>query len=66
MKSKIKFVRTFAAWNSEWYDVVYESGRIYGGVLADAPRTVKNFIVTAKSKREQYDKVFKRTETIYE
>lgn len=63
--AEIKFVRVYNPYGNDWYDAVYQSGRIRAGVLEDAPQTIKNFIVTAKIKREQYDKLFKRYETIY-
>jgi len=64
-ESKIKFVRKYDFYNHECYEVVYNSHRCVAYFCRPIPKTVKDFI-TGKTPHEQYDKVFKRTEFIYE
>lgn len=67
MKSaKIKFVRKYEAYRENWYDVIYHSGRCQTFLETDIPKTVETFVTTATKRREQYDKLFKRNEMIYE
>lgn len=64
-KNVIKFVRHYQAYREDWFDVVYESGRCYTYRLPDLPKTVDDFIQSAESCEEQYDRTFKRKEYIY-
>lgn len=66
-KSKIKFVRKYEFYGSAAYEVIYHSGRLvsyWDSQIKKMPATVKAFL-EGKQPREQYDKLFKRTEYIY-
>lgn len=63
--AKIRFIRTYVAYGCEWMDIIYKSGRLYILEAKDAPKTALDFISNSV-KKEQYDSVFKRAETIYE
>ena len=64
---KIKFVRMYKMYRENWYEVIYNSGRIhtYAGE-ENLPCTAREYVTTASKRTEQYDKVFNRTEMIYE
>lgn len=62
---KIRFVRTYNFYGIDLFDVIYASGRVVTKAVADMPMTVQQFICKAESKTEQYDRTFKRMETIY-
>ncbi len=64
---KIKFVRMYKMYRENWYEVIYNSGRIhtYAGEQ-NLPYTVREYVATANKRTEQYDKVFNRLEMIYE
>lgn len=61
----IKFVRHFQQYGEDWYDVVHESGRCYSYIAKDLPKTAEEFVKSAWSCEEQYDKTFQRNEYIY-
>ena len=61
----MKFVRKYNLYGIEYYEVIYKSGRIVTYSRERLPKTVKAFLA-GKQGREQFDKVFNRTETIYE
>ena len=63
---KIKFIRKYEAYRENWYDVIYYSGKIYTFLETELPKTAREFIETATKRTEQYDKLFKRSEMIYE
>lgn len=63
--AKIKFVRMYKYYRSNWYDVVYESGRVVTYLDIHLPKTVERFVESATGREEQYCKIFKRTEMIY-
>ena len=64
--AKIKFVRMYKMYRENWYDVIYHSGRIHTYAGEESlPKTALEYVRTASSRVEQYDKVFKRTEMIY-
>lgn len=66
--AKIKFIRKYDFYNSTAYEVIYHSGRIvsyWDSQIEKMPATVKAFL-EGKKPREQYDKVFRRTEYIYQ
>lgn len=63
--NKIKFARSYKMYNSTWYDVVYNSNRVYTFVEEDLPSTARKFIESATGIKDQYDSIFKRNETIY-
>jgi hypothetical protein len=66
--AKIKFIRKYEFYGSTAYEVIYMSGRIVSfrdTQTEKMPATVKAFL-DGKQPREQYDKLFKRTEYIYE
>lgn len=63
--NKIKFVRYYKFYNSDAWDIVYKSGRIRTIVEEPLPRTAEHFVIMAKNKIEQYDKIFNRFETIW-
>ena len=62
--AKIRFIRKYEMYGDEYIDIIYESGRIYGSALRDAPKVAIDYMSRATSK-EQYDRVFKRQEIIY-
>ena len=61
----MKFVRKYNLYGIEYYEVIYKSGRIVTYSRERLPKTVKAFLA-GKQGREQFDRVFNRTETIYE
>lgn len=61
----IRFIRKYNLYRTVYYEVIYKSGRIATYSLERLPNTVKSFLV-GKQGKEQFDKVFNRTETIYE
>ena len=63
---KIKFVRMYKMYREDWFDVVYHSGRIVTYTQPNLPGTVEKFIDAATVRTEQFDKLFKRYEMIYE
>jgi hypothetical protein len=63
---KINFVRTYNFYGTDYYDAIYYSGRCVTNAMEHAPATVKNFIENAGKVTKQYDRTFKREETIYE
>lgn len=63
--SKIRFVRVYKCYGSELMDVIYDTERIYTMAAQDAPKTVKKFMEQA-TRKDQYDPLYKRNETIYE
>lgn len=62
---KMRFVRKYNLYGIEYYEVIYKSGRIVTYSRERLPKTIKAFLA-GKEGREQFDKVFNRTETIYE
>ena len=64
---KIKFVRMYKMYREDWFDVVYKSGRIhtYAGAH-NLPKTALEYVEKASKRTEQHDKVFNRSEMIYE
>lgn len=53
-------------YRENWYDVIYHSGRIHTYAGEESlPKTALEYVRTASSRVEQYDKVFNRTEMIY-
>lgn len=63
--AKIRFIRTYKRFGCEWMNIIYKSGRLCIIEAKDAPKTAKKFMAQAE-KREQYDTIWKCTETIYE
>ena len=64
--SKIKFVRAYTGYGSNFFDIIYCSGRCVTKTEDAIPTTVKNFIENAWNVTKHYDNIFKRWETIYE
>ena len=62
--AKIRFIRKYEMYGDEYIDIIYESGRLCGKPLRDAPKTAIDYMSRATSK-EQFDKVHKRSEIIY-
>lgn len=63
--AKIKFIREYTFYGRTAYDIIYNSGRL---VMTDAeklPKTARAFL-EGKTPRQQYDKVFRRNEYIYQ
>ena len=62
---KIKFVRQYDSYGEKWTEVVYKTNRLvtYGEHI---PKTVQEYIDRCNKRTEQYDKIFKRTEVIFE
>lgn len=66
-QTKIKFIRKYDMYRENWYDVVYHSGKIFTYVGEEnLPKTALEYVTTATKRTEQYDKLFKRSEMIYE
>lgn len=72
--AEIKFVRfypTYGRTKINFCDVIYKSGRCVTRKLDDEslsgglPSTVLHFVINAKNKTTQYDKIFDRIEVIY-
>lgn len=65
--AKIKFVREYKLYHPTelYYDVVYESNKWFVYTSDSLPKTVRTFIENASVRTVQYDKIFKRDETIY-
>lgn len=64
-KAKILFVLHYAMYREDWFDVIYESGRVVTYTLPDLPKTVQAFLEESNDVRKQYSKVFNRDEWIY-
>lgn len=65
MTSKISFVREFDIGTEKCYDVVYKTNRLFMCSESTMSKTVRSFINNAKNVTTQYDKAFRREETIY-
>ena len=63
--AKIKGVIMYKMYREDWFDVVYQSGRIVTYTQPTLPATVEKFIDSATSREEHFSKVFNRTEMIY-
>lgn len=65
--AKIKFVREYKQYSPTelFYDVLYESNKLFMYTSNSLPKTVRTFIENASVRTVQYDKIFKRDETIY-
>ena len=66
MGAPIKFVRTYSWYGGDYYDVIYRSGRVVTMGVDDMPKTVRAFIENAKTVHQEYDRTFKKLDTIYE
>lgn len=67
--AKIKFVREYKVnyggkYEHTYYDIVYESGRVYTKYITDLPKSVEKWLAGKEAER-QYDPVYKREELIY-
>lgn len=62
---KIKFVRVYEQYGSKTVDIMYHSGKLYTMDYDNMPKTALKFIENHTG-MEQYDSIFKRTETIYQ
>ena len=67
--AEIRFVREYilnpgGKYEHTYYDIIYESGRVYTKYIADLPATVKEWLA-GKEKTHYYDPVYKREEIIY-
>jgi len=65
MKTKIKFIRFYELYGHGYADIIYTSGRIVSKERNDLPKTAHDFMKD-KHGQEQYDRVFKRKEIIYQ
>lgn len=65
MSTKIKFVRYYKSYGTEFVDIVYDTNRCRTVEADKMPRTAKDFIVTSKKKAVSYDRTFKRDEIVY-
>ena len=61
----IKFVRKYQMYGRTYFDVVYNSFRVYSFTPDDLPKTARRFIDNASETVNQFDRLFNRTETIY-
>ncbi len=64
--AKIKFIRRYKMYGHTYYDVIYQSNRIYTFTEDDVPKTARRYMETANAIRDQIDRLFNRPETIYE
>lgn len=66
--SGIKFVREYTIGNNLdelYYDVLYDSNRLFFYLKKDLPKTVKQFLEKATVRKVEYDKLYQSNATIY-
>ena len=66
MGAPIKFVRTYSWYGGDYYDVIYRSGRVVTMGVEDMPKTVHDFVKSAKLVYQQHNHTFDRVDTIFE
>ena len=62
--AKIKFIRIYEFYDSEWCDILYESNRLCTMPVTEMPKTAKAWLAN-KTGIEQYDRTLKINEIIY-
>ena len=62
--AKIFRIRQYMWYDEEWYDIMYESGRLVSYPVESLPKTAQRWMVD-KEWDVQYDKLYKRNEVIY-
>lgn len=65
VRGKIKFVRMYKMYRENWYDVIYNSGRVCTYPEPYLPSTVNAFVDTSAVRKQQFDRVFNRDEMLY-
>lgn len=63
---KIKSVRMYKLHRSNYYDVIYHSGKMMCYLDYDLPKTVAMFVREATKRTHKYNHTLNRDEMIYE